>query len=170
MRRSIVNKALVVGSLLAATWPAGSVALSEIPAAQMPDYEQTRTELWTLEQSIYAMRAKGSMGVIIDNKSAYMTGWPVISQALNSKAIKKPFTQIRGPGSLKGDKEHTELFFGDMAYDGHTAVMMYKTHKTMMSDGTPADDYFEVTHVWSKENGKWRLLSGRPQPVSPPEQ
>lgn len=125
--------------------------------------------LWALEQSIYATRAKGSMAVILDNVSPYLNAWPVTSPALNSKAVRKPFTQMRGPGSLKGDKEQTQLIFLDMAFDGHTAVMMYKTHKTRMSDGTPADDYFEVTHVWSNEAGKWRLLSNRPQPVSPPE-
>ena len=167
MQISVAMKSWIAAGILAMAMPSQSGAAQ--PQAQAPGYEETKATIWALEQSIYATRAKGSMQVIIDNQSPYNSGWPSISQAFNSKAIKKPFTEVRGPNSLKGDKERTQMFFLDMAYDGNTAVMMYKTHKTQMSDGSPADDYFEVTHVWSKEDGKWRLLTGRPQPVSPPE-
>ncbi len=168
MRHIIGTRILVAAGALATAVLPGGAAIAKTPA-YAPNYAETRDLLWALEQSIYATRAKGSMAVILDNVSPYLNAWPITSPALHSKAVRKPFTQMRGPGSLKGDKEQTQLFFIDMAFDGHTAVMMYKTHKTRMSDGTPADDYFEVTHVWSNEAGKWRLLSNRPQPVSPPE-
>jgi hypothetical protein len=171
MRMSVAMIASVATSAVAlsATGGAAGAQAQTSAQAQAPGYEATKATLWALEQSIYAMRARGSMAVIIDSQSPYSRGWPSISQALNSTAIKKPFTSVRGANSLKSDKERVQLIFLDMAYDGHTAVMMYKTHKTQMSDGAPADDYFEVTHVWSKDDGQWRLLTGRPQPVSPPQ-
>lgn len=142
---------------------------SERAEVRAPGYEEARKQLWALEQSIYVARAAGSMAVVNGSLSPHRAAWPSISQEPNSRAVRKPLTALNGPGSLRGNQEKVDLHFLDMAFDGHTAVMMYKTHKTRMSDGSPADDYFEVLHIWSREDGSWRLLTNRPQPVSPPK-
>jgi hypothetical protein len=159
-------KPWIVAAVLAmALPPFGGAALAQAPAPGVappvaPDYEQTKATLWALEQSIYAGRAKGNMAAYAANQSPYYRAWPV-----GWGPPPKPMSGLTG---LKGDKEQVQMTFVDMAYNGHTAVMMYKTHRTRTSDGASADDYFEVTHVWSKLDGKWRLLAARPQPVQPP--
>ncbi len=148
-------------TLIAGGGPALAQSSSGAPDPKVqPDYDQTKDYLWTLEQSIYAGRAKGNMSAYAANQSPYYKPWPI-----GWGPPPKPMSGVNG---LKGDKEKVEMTFVNMAYNGHTAVMMYKTHRTQTSDGKPADDYFEVTHVWSKLDGKWKLLGARPQAVQPP--
>jgi hypothetical protein len=52
------------------------------------------------------------------------------------------------------------MTFMDFSLNQNVAVIYYKTHRTRLADGTPADDHFEVTHTWIREDGKWRVFAG----------
>lgn len=155
---SLTGIAVAPCLLAAILLPAGMASAQEAEA-QMPDYEQVKATIWAIEKGTFDRRAQGSTDAQAGTHSPYfkMTplGW-----------AKTP--QLHAP--LKGDKEQIALTFVNLAYNGQTAVSMYKSHRTRLSDGTPSNEYFEITHVWSKEGGQWRLLASRSQPVQPPGQ
>jgi hypothetical protein len=163
MQESMVVKLGVAVCALGLALVSGAgpaLAQAQSPA-KAPDYEETKATLWALEQSIYAGRAKGTMAAYAANQSPYYRAWPVGWGP-------PPPKPVPGAPPLNGAHEQLQMTFVDMAYNGHTAVMMYKDHRTRLPDGTPVDQYFEVTHIWSKEDGQWRLLAARPQAVQPP--
>jgi len=40
-----------------------------------------------------------------------------------------------------------------------TAVIFYRAHRTVRPEGTAVDEYWDTTHIYAREAGKWRLMS-----------
>src|SRR3546814_16554712 len=65
------------------------------------------------------------------------------------------------------DQERLQMTLAGFAMNGDTAVIYYNTHRTRRSDGTPADDRFEVTHNWVREDGVWKVFGGMARAMTP---
>ncbi|MBT0668218.1 nuclear transport factor 2 family protein [Novosphingobium profundi] len=129
----------------------GAASAAEDPAA----IEAAKTTIWTMEQAIYAGRGKGDISAYADNTAQGYLAWPPI--------LAKPmrvdgFKRAKAPPEMAHEKLEMELL--DFTLYGDTAIIYYRTHRTMLADGTPADDRFDVTHTWVQEGGKWRVLGG----------
>lgn len=119
-------------------------------------WEAVKNELWEKELGIYEGRGRGDLSLYLSSTANNYLAWP-------------PFYEVpRGNDGLKqtGEtlegktQERLEMTFLDLALNGKTAVIYYKTHRTMTADGTPVDERFEVTHTWTLEKGKWKVLGG----------
>src|SRR3546814_20764037 len=65
------------------------------------------------------------------------------------------------------DQERLQMTLAGFAMNGDTAGIYYNTHRTRRSDGTPADDRFEVTHTWVREDGVWKVFGGMARAMPP---
>jgi ketosteroid isomerase-like protein len=136
------------------------------PAPPTPQTKaQAQAEIWTKEQAIYRERGKGNLGPYIDNVATDYLAWP-------------PFSATpTGVGDLRRTQpkmavENHELLameFVAFAMNGDAAVIYYKTHRTRLPTGAPADERFEVTHSWVRQDGQWKVYGGmaRAQPARP---
>ncbi len=141
--------ALVAALMVAAGAPMASAA--EDPAA----IEQARTTIWTMEQAIYAGRGKGDISAYADNTAQGYLAWPpILAKPMRVDGFK------RGKPDPAMTHEKLDMELLDFTLHGDTAIIYYRTHRTMLADGTPADDRFDVTHTWVLEGGKWRVLGG----------
>ena len=57
-------------------------------------------------------------------------------------------------------KEKIDTSLKGFTLSGATAVIYYSNHRTMKADGTPVDQVFENIHVWTREDGRWKVLGG----------
>lgn len=145
---------LAVTVLFASTLPAAALAQARSEA------DIAKDEIWALEQSIYAGRAKGDMSNYVNNTSPDYLSWPPTSEKpmgfdVLSASAKKVTTS----------KEKLTMEFTGFALHGDTAVIYYRTHRTMRADGTPSDDRFHTTHTWVRDNGKWKVFGGMARPM-----
>src|SRR3546814_18600375 len=65
------------------------------------------------------------------------------------------------------DQERLQMTLAGFAMNGDTAVIYYNTHRPRRSDGTPADDRFEVTHTWAREDGVRKVFGGMDRVIPP---
>ncbi len=56
------------------------------------------------------------------------------------------------------DQEELTMEFEAITFSGTAAVIYYSTHRTRMPDGEAVDQRFDIVHVWSREEGAWKLL------------
>lgn len=126
--------------------------------------EKDKTEIWALEQAIYASRAKGDFSFYINNTAADYVAWP--------PGVPLPLRvgRLEDIPKTTAGKEELTMEFVDFAVHGDTAVIYYRTHMTRKVDGTPTDLRYHVTHTWVRENGKWKVFGGmaRLAPVPQP--
>jgi hypothetical protein len=144
-------------ALVAAT--AAAVLASSAPAAADPapaaQYEAAKDTIWTLEQSIYAGRAKGDISNYANNVAAGYLAWPpMAAQPMRSDKLRPV------PPAQRQTQERLTMTFMDFTLHGDTAIIYYKTHRTSLADGTPVDQWHETTHTWVLEDGKWHVLGG----------
>ncbi len=141
-------------ALLAALLATAGVATS-LQAEDTPAIEAARTTIWTLEQAIYAGRAKGDVSAYADNTAQGYLAWPpILAAPMRVDGFKRPKT------APTASHEKLSMELVDFTIHGDTAIIYYRTHRTMRADGTPADDRFDVTHTWVREGGTWRVLGG----------
>lgn len=136
-----------------------AAALPAVPVAATPEDDRVarvRKEIEAKELSIYSGRAKGQLDFYVDNASPNYLGWPPTAK------VPFPLTGLRaGRNAMVGKtQEKIKTTFTGFTLSGTTAVIYYTNHRTRKSDGTPVDQYFENIHVWSYENGKWKVLGG----------
>lgn len=119
-------------------------------------YTAIKEELWAKEQSIYKARESGDLGVYISLSSEHYMGWPP------GWPTPSDLDKLRaGAEGMKGmDGERLTMTYKDMALsaDGNTAIIYYSTHRTSDPTGKEVDQYFDVSHVWVKEDGEWKLM------------
>jgi len=141
--------------------------LAAIPAHAQSAQTKTdaQAEIWTKEQSIYRERGKGNLGPYIDNVATDYLAWPPFS------ATPTGVGDLRRTQPKMAIENHEELKmeFVAFAMNGNAAVIYYKTHRTRLPNGTPADERFEVTHSWVRQDGSWKVYGGmaRAQPTRP---
>jgi hypothetical protein len=133
--------------------------MSGIAASDMrgsANWEQAQQDIWAKELSIYAGRSRGDLSLYLAETAANYLAWPPFNE------VPKGNDGLKATGRSMAGKtqERLEMTFLDLALNGDAAVIYYKTHRTMRADGTPADERFEVTHSWVRENGEWKVLGG----------
>ena len=113
-----------------------------------------RDAIWAKEQRIYLGRAEGGLAYYLENASNRYVGWP-------------PFETV--PTGLSGlqetsrqmsdnNAEKLTMEFLDFTLAGDTGVIYYQTHRTMLPDGTPVDERWEVIHVWHRQDDDWKIV------------
>lgn len=146
----------VLGIALMSAIGLATPAAAEAPSAHDAHWEAVKQAIWTKELAIYEGRGRGDLSLYLANTADNYIAWPPFNE------VPKGNDGLRATGaSLAGKtKERLEMTFLDLALNGDTAVVYYKTHRTMRADGTPADERFEVTHTWIMQDGTWKVLGG----------
>lgn len=148
--------------LALATVAAALTAATTTPAAYPPEQAKAQAEIWAKEKAIYAARGAGNLKPYIDNVASNYLAWPPFSPVPTGVGA----LQQAQPKMAIENKELLEMEFVSFALNGDAAIIYYKTHRTRLPDGTPADERFEVTHSWVREAGQWKVYGGmaRAQP------
>lgn len=148
--------------LLAATVAVVSFTAAAPVLAQSAE-ERAKVEalLWEKEQKIYADRANGSLAYYLTQITDNYVGWPP-GQAMPSdaKALRER------SGLMKGnDKEELTMEKTGFTMEGDTAVIYYRTHRTMRPDGKPANEQFETIHVYTRSGEDWKMIGALARPM-----
>jgi hypothetical protein len=118
--------------------------------------DSARRLIWEQELAIYQARGRGDLAVYAAAITPSYLAWPPRSQhpidAATFRGQAAAFVQTRG--------ETLEMRLTAFSLDGDTAIIYYETHRTRLPDGTPADERFDVVHVWLARDGGWRLFGG----------
>lgn len=126
-------------------------------------WQSVKDEIWSHELSIYAGRSHGDLKPYLASTARGYLAWPPFDE------VPRGNNGLKATGRAMAGKTHEKLkmTFLDMSLNGDTAVIYYKTHRTMLADGTAVDQHYEVTHTWVKQDGQWKVLGGmaraRPQ-------
>lgn len=125
-------------------------------AVGAPEWTAIKDTLWAKELKIYAARGQGDFSVYINAIAVGYLSWPPGGDVpARLDGLQQTQKDLKGK-----DQEKLEMTFLDLAVSGDTAVIFYKTHRTSLSDGTPADQHYEVTHIWIRQGDDWKLFSG----------
>lgn len=139
-----------IGALVAALVAgAGSVPV------RADETETARVAIWTLEQAIYEGRSKGDVSAYANTTAKGYMAWPPVLAA--PMRVDGFDAALANP---QASQEELAMELIDFTLHGETAIIYYRTHRTRLADGTPADDRFDVTHTWIREDGAWRVLGG----------
>lgn len=149
---------------------AQSVIFSKVVAAPDTDeFTAVRDELWALEQSIYANRREGNLQPYLDRASeAYLGPHSAGGWEPGTKKLEEIAKNLEGKA-----KEKLAMHLRAFSMHGDTAVIYYHNNRTMLPDGTKVDEWYEVMHVWVRENDDWVLLASVPRLMrdyTPPEE
>ena len=115
-----------------------------------------KDEIWPKELAIYEGRSRGDLSLYLASTATDYIAWP----PFNEEPKGNEGLRATGASMAGKTKERLEMTFLDMALNGDTAVVYYKTHRTMLADGTPVDQHYEVTHTWIVQDGTWKVLGG----------
>jgi hypothetical protein len=130
-----------------------------------PGVVTLRDLLWARELDIYEARGKGDLGRYEAEITASYLAWPPQHAApIDAAAFGRDVRKFAGSGA-----ELLTMTLTGFSADGDTAILYYATHRTRLPDGQPADEHFEVVHVWLRREGDWRLFGGmaRAAPARP---
>ena len=143
-----------------------AASAQDAPRRETPSEAKARTDIWAMEQAIYRERGHGNLKPYIDNVASNYLAWPPFS-AVPTGVGALHQAQPRMAGE---NKELLQMEFVAFALNGDAAIIYYRTHRTRLPDGAPADERFEVTHSWVREGGRWKVYGGmaRIQPVRSP--
>ncbi|MCC6171341.1 MAG: nuclear transport factor 2 family protein [Gammaproteobacteria bacterium] len=112
-------------------------------------------EIWAIEARIYAGRARGTMQPYVDAVSRNMLSFPFgVANPLDYAAF------AASAQRFSGDRERNRVFLkGFYLTGGNTAVIFYRSHRTVRPDGAPVDEYWDTTHIYAREADGWKLMS-----------
>lgn len=144
-------------SVAAMTAMLGLLVVANVAAAQANSTSDgIRSQIWQLEQSIYAGRSNGDSSNYLRNASPDYVSWPPTAERpLNLAKLK-----ATNAGVPLSSRERVTLEFIDIAIHRDTAVIYYTIHRTQHFDGSPANEIFEISHTWVRDGGKWHVLGG----------
>ena len=134
----------------------GYAFLTNTPAAAQTEQEfaAARDTIWAKEQAIYAARGDGDLSYYLGNASAKYKGWPPYSKTPGDLSYLKRMAD----GMVGQDQEVLTMELADFALSGNTAVIYYHTHRTRMPDGKAANQRYAICHIWTREDGGWKLI------------
>lgn len=126
--------------------------------------------IWEREMAIFEGRSVGDISNYLNATSDFYLGWPP------GFAEPLPLGDFKaGAGMASGLKgELTEVEKMGFTLNGNTALTYFLTHRTRLGeafavDGSrDVDQWYENIHVWTLENGDWRLIGGMARPVDGP--
>lgn len=141
-----------VASMALAVAAAGCAGSNPDPGGY--DEAVAREEIWAKEQAIYAARGNGDLQFYVDNASEHYMGWPPGWPTPSGIGqLHAGVEQMRGL-----NQEELAMEFGDITFSGNAAIIYYSTHRTRMPTGEEVDQRFDIVHVWTLEQGEWKLL------------
>jgi hypothetical protein len=129
-----------------------------------------RDLIWDKEMAIFDGRSAGDLSAYLNATSDFYLGWPP------GFAEPLPLGDFRaGAGMAPGLRgEVTDVTKMGFTLNGNTALTYFLTHRTRLGeafevDGSrDVDQWYENIHVWTLENGDWRLIGGMARPVDGP--
>lgn len=125
-----------------------------VQAQTAAEVEAAKETIWAKEQRIYLGRAEGGLAYYLDNASDRYVGWPPFAPApTDLSGLKDTSNQLSG-----NNAEKLTMELVDFTLKGDTGIIYYQTHRTMLPDGTPADERWEVIHVWGREGDDWQIF------------
>lgn len=163
-----------VSALLAACFFVAAVgaALSSATAAEAEpvlDREAVEAEIWAKEFAIFEGRGRGDLSNYLGVTSDSYLGWPpVLKEPLSLDGFK---ASADAGIALAGEVITIEK--NGFTMNGNTAAAYFTTHRTRLGDGMApegerdVDEYYENIHVWTLENGEWRLIGGMARKLPP---
>jgi hypothetical protein len=129
------------------------------------EYVAARDTIWAKEQAIYKGRSEGDLSNYLNNTSSMYKGWPPGAKVpADLSGLKSMASSMQGL-----NKERLTMELADFTMSGDTAIIYYHTHRTSMPNGEPADQRYAICHVWTRENGEWRLIGAHGRLKSPIE-
>lgn len=156
-----MNMRHALSALCLAGLAAPAMAAPTVPSPE--EKAAAQAEIWAKEQAIYAARGRGDIGVYLANTATDYLAWPPLRAMPEGNAgLDKTGRELRGK-----NQEKLAMRFTGFAMNGDTAVIYYDTHRTRRSDGSPADERFEVTHTWVREDGQWKVFGGMARATPP---
>ncbi len=143
------------------------LAVSPAAVAQTEaEFAAARDEIWAKEQAIYKARGKGDLSYYVNNSSERYKGWPPYSPAPADLTNLKEMAA----GMVGQNQEQLTMELADFALSGDTAVIYYHTHRTRMPNGEPANQRYAICHVWTREDGVWRLVGAMGREKQPTDE
>jgi hypothetical protein len=117
--------------------------------------EAALEEIWAMEARIYAGRASGTMQPYVDAVSRNMLSFPFgTANPVDYAGF------VESAKRFKGSQENNRVYLkGFYLTGGNTAVIFYRAHRTVRPEGTVVDEYWDTTHIYAREDGRWRLMS-----------
>lgn len=142
-------------------WRALIAAALIVPLAQAeeldPETIAARDAIWAKEKAIYAARGDGNLQVYADSISDAYVGWPPgLDEPGDSDYLRQAAANMAAMENVDNEKLTMELT--GFTRSGDTAVIYYRTHRTALPTGEPVDQRFHIIHVWTLEEGDWRLI------------
>lgn len=132
----------------------GLCVAAPVQAQTAAEADAARDAIWAKEQRIYLGRAEGGLTYYLENASERYVGWPPFQpKPADLSGLNATSRDMSGNNSEKLTME-----FVDFTMAGDTGVIYYQTHRTMLPDGTPADERWEVIHVWDRSEGNWKIF------------
>jgi ketosteroid isomerase-like protein len=126
------------------------------PLAPAQSLEAVKQEIWSKELQIYEGRSRGDLSHYLASTADNYLAWPPFNEVpKGNEGLKETGRKLEGK-----TLERLEMTFLDLALNGDTAIVYYKTHRTRLADGSPADQHYEVTHTWVRQAGEWKVLGG----------
>ncbi len=155
MKTIPLSLAFALGILAASATGAEANAQSGATAVSA-EFEAVREELWAKELSIYEGRSRGDLSLYLASTADNYIAWPPFNEVpKGNDGLKETGRKMEGK-----TQEVLKMTYLDLALNGDTAVIYYKTHRTRLADGSPADQHYEVTHTWVRQDGSWKVLGG----------
>ena len=155
MKTIPLSLAIALGILAGSATGAEANAQSGATAVSA-DFEAVREELWAKELSIYEGRSRGDLSLYLASTADNYIAWPPFNEVpKGNDGLKETGRKMAGK-----TQEVLKMTYLDLALNGDTAVIYYKTHRTRLADGSPADQHYEVTHTWVRQDGSWKVLGG----------
>lgn len=119
-------------------------------------------DIWAKEAAIFEGRSQGDLTNYLSVTSKNYLGWPpVMAEPLPLDNFRK---QSVDASALLGEEISFEK--NGFTMNGNTAATYFTSHRTRLGQGfaedgnRDVDQFYENIHVWTLEDGEWRLISG----------
>ena len=141
--------------LLFASGPTPTPAATPVATSVATSAETALEEIWAMEGRIYAGRARGTMQPYVDAVSKKMLSFPFgTANPVDYAAF------VESARKFKGNQERNRIYLkGFYLTGGNTAVVFTRSHRTVRPDGAVVDEYWDTTHIYAREDGRWQLMS-----------
>lgn len=149
----LFNSLIICSALLTAPLVVGAQVNSQ------QEIEEAKEEIWALEQAVYDQRGQGNLQPYIDRASNNYIGphsrggWTPGKETLHRNAAR-----------LSGNsQEKIDMNLKSFTLHGDTAVIYYINHRTIRPDGEEVDEWYEIMHIWVRDQSEWTLLASMPR-------
>lgn len=140
-------------------------------AGQSMDDKSVEELIWAKEEAIFEGRGRGDLSNYLNAASDNYLGWPsVFPKPAPLARLESDSTQS---SALEGEK--ITLTRTGFTRNGNTAITYFLNHRTKLGKGMAPEgerdvnQYYENIHVWTLEDGEWRLIAGMARQVDGPK-